>query len=145
VAPFSRIPADPAGRAKLHGALDDQLANWYDLLTGRRRLDSFPVTGVVSSLVRDQLVAAFQQMAALATKAGVEGRQRLTIHTPLIALSKGQIIATGLSLGVDYALTTSCYDPSPQDEACGTCDACQLRRKGSEELGEHDPIAYQAA
>ena len=92
---------------------------------------------------RPEYIAAFQQMATLATKAGVEGRQRLTIHTPLITLSKGQIIATGLSLGVDYALTMSCYDPSPRGEACGTCDACQLRRRGFAENGLVDPVPYQ--
>jgi len=82
-------------------------------------------------------------MADLATKAGVEGRQRLRIHTPLIALSKQQIIQTGFSLGVDYALTSSCYDPSPTGEACGRCDACLLRLKGFAEAGARDPIRYR--
>ncbi len=82
-------------------------------------------------------------MADLATKAGVEGRQRLHIHTPLIALSKQQIIQTGFSLGVDYALTSSCYDPSPTGEACGRCDACLLRLKGFAEAGARDPIRYR--
>ncbi len=93
---------------------------------------------------RPEYIAAFQQMANLATKAAVEGRHRLTIHTPLIALSKAEIIQTGLALGVDYALTTSCYDPSPVGEACGECDACVLRLKGFAENGLADPISYQA-
>jgi 7-cyano-7-deazaguanine synthase len=84
-------------------------------------------------------------MATLATKAGVEGRQRLTIHTPLIELTKAQIIQRGLALGVDYALTLSCYDPSPQGEACGRCDACLLRLKGFAESRQRDPVAYQPA
>ena len=92
---------------------------------------------------RPEYIAAFQHMAGLATKAGVEGRQRLHVHTPLIALSKHQIIQTGFSLGVDYALTSSCYDPSPTGEACGRCDACLLRLKGFAEAGARDPIRYR--
>ncbi len=93
---------------------------------------------------RPEYIEAFQRMADLATKAGVEARQRLTIHTPLIALSKREIIETGLALGVDYALTVSCYDPSPQGEACGSCDACLLRLKGFAEAGVTDPARYRA-
>jgi len=92
---------------------------------------------------RPEYIAAFQHMADLATKAGVEGRQRLHIHTPLIALSKKEIIQTGLSLGVDYAITSSCYDPSPSGEACGHCDACLLRLKGFLEAGARDPVRYR--
>ncbi len=92
---------------------------------------------------RPEYIAAYQQMANLATKAGVEGRQRLNIHTPLIELTKAQIIQRGLALGVDYAITLSCYDPSPSGEACGTCDACLLRLKGFAENGGRDPVAYQ--
>lgn len=88
---------------------------------------------------RPEYIAAFQALADLATKAGVEGRQRLTIHTPLIQLSKKQIIETGRALGVDYSLTFSCYDPSPAGEPCGRCDACQLRLKGFAEAGLEDP------
>jgi 7-cyano-7-deazaguanine synthase len=84
-------------------------------------------------------------MANLATKAGVEGGRRFRVHTPLIALSKDEIIRTGLSLGVDYGLTTSCYDPSPAGEACGRCDACALRLKGFAAAGVTDPIRYQRA
>src|SRR5207247_9729190 len=75
---------------------------------------------------RQEYIEAFQRMANLATRAGVEGRQRLTIHTPLIRLTKAEIIRQGLGLGVDYSLTCSCYDPSPAGEACGQCDACLL-------------------
>jgi 7-cyano-7-deazaguanine synthase len=91
---------------------------------------------------RPEYVAAFERMANLATRAGVEGSQRLTIHTPLIQLTKAQIIARGCALGVDYGLTTSCYDPLPGPVACGQCDACQLRLKGFAEAGLHDPIKY---
>ena len=82
-------------------------------------------------------------MANLATKAGVEGHQALKIHTPLIHLTKAQIIKRGLELGVDYALTSSCYDPATDGAACGCCDSCQLRLKGFKENGTRDPIRYQ--
>ena len=94
---------------------------------------------------RPEYIAAFETMSNLATKTGVEGLQRLRIHTPLIALSKAAIIRTGLSLGVDFALTASCYDPAPAGEACGRCDACVLRLKGFAEAGVRDPIPYRAA
>jgi len=89
---------------------------------------------------RPEYIAAFERMANLATKAGVEGRQHLTIHTPLIALTKAQIIARGIALGVDYALTSSCYDPSPSGAPCGECDSCLLRGKGFSENGIDDPL-----
>jgi len=91
---------------------------------------------------RPEYIEAFQKMANLATRAGVEGWQRLTIHTPLIHLSKAQIIQRGLQLGVDYGLTTSCYDPLPDGVACGRCDACLLRLKGFAEIGMADPVRY---
>jgi 7-cyano-7-deazaguanine synthase len=81
-------------------------------------------------------------MANLATRAGVEGTAPLRIEAPLQQLTKAQIIALGRSLGVDYALTTSCYDPMPDGTACGRCDACQLRLRGFAEAGATDPIAY---
>ncbi|MCB1742018.1 MAG: 7-cyano-7-deazaguanine synthase QueC [Gammaproteobacteria bacterium] len=90
---------------------------------------------------RPEFIAAFQQMARLATKAGVEGQQ-INIHTPLIDLTKAQIIERGLALGVDYALTVSCYDPDPDGLACGHCDACALRRKGFADAGVADPTRY---
>jgi 7-cyano-7-deazaguanine synthase len=92
---------------------------------------------------RPEYLAAFQTMANLATRAGVEGRQNLTIHTPLIQLTKAQIIARGRALGVDYSLTSSCYDPGPEGVACGRCDSCLLRLKGFAEAGVTDPIRYQ--
>jgi 7-cyano-7-deazaguanine synthase len=92
---------------------------------------------------RPEFIAAFETLARLATKAGVEGTQHLAIHTPLIALSKADIIRKGLALGVDYSLTTSCYDPGPDGAACGQCDACLLRLKGFAENNTPDPIRYR--
>ena len=92
---------------------------------------------------RPEYIAAFERMANLATKAGVEGRQ-LTIHTPLMQQTKGEIIARGMKLGVDYAATISCYDPDASGTACGECDACQLRLKGFAEAGVPDPVRYRA-
>jgi 7-cyano-7-deazaguanine synthase len=92
---------------------------------------------------RPEFVAAFEAMANLATRAGVEGTTPLRIHTPLIDLTKAEIIARGVELGVDYALTTSCYDPSEDGRACGRCDSCLLRAKGFREAGVVDPTAYQ--
>jgi 7-cyano-7-deazaguanine synthase len=94
---------------------------------------------------RPEYIAAFTQMANLATRAGVEGSARLTVHTPLIALTKRGIIELGRSLGVDYRDTTSCYDPDPVGAACGRCDACLLRLKGFHDAGLVDPAAYQVA
>jgi 7-cyano-7-deazaguanine synthase len=91
---------------------------------------------------RPEFIAAFERLANLATKASVEGRLRFTIHTPLIHLTKAQIIRRGIELGVDYSLTHSCYDPSPGGVSCGRCDACQLRLKGFAEVGLVDPISY---
>ncbi len=94
---------------------------------------------------RPEYIRAFEKMANLATRAGVEGTTRLLIRTPLISLSKAAIITLGISLGVDYSQTTSCYDPAPGGEACGRCDACQLRLKGFREAGVEDPIPYATA
>jgi 7-cyano-7-deazaguanine synthase len=88
---------------------------------------------------RPEYIAAFEQMANLATKAGVEGRQRLRIHTPLVQLTKAETIQRGIELGVDYSLTHSCYDPAA-GQPCGRCDACLLRRRGFAELGLVDPM-----
>lgn len=87
---------------------------------------------------RPEFIAAFERTANLGTRAGVEG-QGFRIHTPLIELSKPEIIARGLALGVDYGLTVSCYDPSPAGASCGRCDACQLRAKGFASVGMKDP------
>ena len=94
---------------------------------------------------RPEFIEAFEKMADLATKAGVEGRQALKIHTPLIALTKAEIIRRGIELGVDFALTSSCYDPSTSGEPCGECDSCLLRRKGFRENGIEDPLRYRRA
>ena len=94
---------------------------------------------------RPEYIAAFERLANLATKAGVEGRQQLRVHTPLIALTKAEIIGLGLALGVDYGLTHSCYDPVAGGRPCRTCDSCLLRAKGFAEAGTRDPIRYRDA
>jgi 7-cyano-7-deazaguanine synthase len=94
---------------------------------------------------RPEFIEAFEKMANLATKAGVEGRQKLKIHAPLVALSKAQIIRRGIELGVDYSMTSSCYDPGPDGTPCGQCDSCFLRLKGFRENGLEDPLAYRSA
>jgi 7-cyano-7-deazaguanine synthase len=92
---------------------------------------------------RPEFIAAFEEMANVATRAGVEGR-RLTIHTPLIDLTKADIIRRGVELGVDYSVTSTCYDPGPDAGACGHCDACLLRAKGFADAGLPDPTRYTA-
>jgi len=94
---------------------------------------------------RPEFIESFEKMANLATKAGVEGRQALKIHTPLIALTKAQIVQKGIELGVDYSLTSSCYDPAADGTPCGQCDSCQLRQKGFRENGIEDPLVYRDA
>ena len=91
---------------------------------------------------RPEYIASFQNMANLATKSGLEGKSPLTIHTPLIDLTKSDIIKMGLSLGVDYGITHSCYDPNQNGHSCGHCDACQLRLKGFDKVGLSDPLHY---
>jgi 7-cyano-7-deazaguanine synthase len=91
---------------------------------------------------RPEYVAAYQRMANLATKGGVEGTNPIRIQTPLIDLTKAQIIRLGLSLGVDYSITQSCYDPDAEGRACGHCDACQLRLRGFADAGAADPALY---
>jgi 7-cyano-7-deazaguanine synthase len=90
---------------------------------------------------RPAFIAAFEKMAALATKAGVEGT-RFHIHAPLLEMSKAQIIQKGVDLGIDFSLTHSCYDPTPDSLACGRCDSCRIRLAGFREAGVQDPIAY---
>lgn len=91
---------------------------------------------------RPEFIEAFERLANLATKAGVEGTTRFTIHTPLIHLAKAQIVRLGTDLGVDFALTHTCYDPAPGGLACGRCDACLLRRQGFIDAGLVDPLPY---
>lgn len=90
---------------------------------------------------RPEYIASFERMANLATRAGVEGAA-IRIHTPLIALGKADIVRRGLELGVDFGLTSTCYDPAPDGAACGHCEACLLRLKGFAEAGERDPVRY---
>ena len=111
----------------------------YDIFIGVNALD---YSGYPDC--RPEYIEAFQNMANLATKAGVNG-QRLTIHTPLISMTKAQIVTAGLELGVDYSLTSSCYDPDSTGHPCGRCDSCLLRLKGFAEAGQTDPLTYQAA
>lgn len=92
---------------------------------------------------RPEFIEAFQRVADLATRAGVEGRGKFRIHTPLIQLTKAEIIRLGRGLGVDYGLTSTCYDPAPDGVACGHCDACLLRLKGFREAGLADPVRYR--
>lgn len=91
---------------------------------------------------RPEYIAAFETMANLATKAGVEGSGRYRIHAPLISMTKADIIKAGVELGVDYGLTHSCYDPTPAGLSCGQCDSCRLRLKGFAEAGLKDPLSY---
>ena len=91
---------------------------------------------------RPEYIESFERMANLATRGGVEGTNPIRLRTPLINLTKAEIISLGLSLGVDYSITLSCYDPDPEGRACGHCDACQLRLKGFAEAGAVDPSAY---
>ncbi len=93
---------------------------------------------------RPEFLRAFETMANLATRAGVEGLGTFRIHAPLLTMTKDQIIARGLELGVDYALTHSCYDPTPEGLACGRCDSCRLRLEAFARLGMSDPVAYSA-
>ena len=91
---------------------------------------------------RPEFIQAFQRLANLATKAGVQGTSTMKIQTPLINLTKAQIIKRGIDLGIDYGLTLSCYDPDAQGLACGHCDSCLLRKKGFAEAGVQDPTRY---
>jgi 7-cyano-7-deazaguanine synthase len=92
---------------------------------------------------RPEYLTAFEEMANLATRAGTEEKRSLTIHAPLLQMTKGEIIAKGISLGIDYATTHSCYDPGAGGEPCGECDSCQLRLKGFAEAGIKDPLTYK--
>jgi 7-cyano-7-deazaguanine synthase len=94
---------------------------------------------------RPEYIAAFENMANLATRAGIEGSGRFRIHTPLIGMTKAAIITAGTGLGVDYGRTHSCYDPSPEGLSCGQCDSCRLRLKGFAEAGLQDPLPYSTA
>lgn len=109
----------------------------YDIFIGVNALD---YSGYPDC--RPEYIDAYQRMANLATRAGVEGTGHFTIHTPLINLTKAEIIKQGTALGVDYSQTHSCYDPTPEGLSCGSCDSCRLRLKGFSEAGLHDPLHY---
>ena len=116
-----------------------EVAGAFDLFIGANVLD---YSGYPDC--RPEFLKAFEDLANLATKAGVEGAGRFRVHAPLLKMTKAEIIREGTRLGVDYSLTLSCYDPDPQGRACGHCDSCQLRRKGFAEAGVNDPTEYQA-
>jgi 7-cyano-7-deazaguanine synthase len=109
----------------------------FDIFFGANVID---YSGYVDC--RPEYLRAYETMANLATKAGVEGRGKFTIHAPLIEMTKAEIIRTGIALGVDYSLTHSCYDPTEDGLACGECDSCILRKKGFREAGVPDPTKY---
>jgi len=117
-----------------------EIVGAFDLFIGVNAIDSsgYPDCGA-------EFVAAFEALANVATAAAVEGRGRFAVRAPLIDMTKGRIIRTGLSLGVDYSLTHSCYDPAPDGAACGRCDACRLRLAGFAEAGATDPARYTDA
>jgi len=110
----------------------------YDIFIGANAID---YSGYPDC--RHEFLEQFERLAQVATKAGVEGRSHYRIHAPLLSLSKADIIRTGHEAGVDFALTHSCYDPSPEGLACGACDSCELRRRGFLEAGIPDPTRYQ--
>jgi len=135
--PVTYVPARNTTLLALALGLAETLGS-SDLVAGMNALD---YSGYPDC--RPEFVRAFEQVARLGTRAGVEGAE-FRVHTPLMTLDKAGIVRLGLSLGVDYALTHSCYDPSPDGAACGRCDACLLRRKGFREAGVPDPTTYVA-
>ncbi|MGH7875603.1 MAG: 7-cyano-7-deazaguanine synthase QueC [Candidatus Binatia bacterium] len=136
--PVTYVPARNTIFLSFALALAERIAS-QDIFFGANQLD---YSGYPDC--REEYIQAFERMANLATKAGIEGKNRLRIHAPLLKMSKAAIIKTGLALGLDYALTWSCYDPRPDDRACGRCDSCRLRLKGFAEAGSADPILYAA-
>lgn len=134
--PVTYVPARNTIFLSFALALSEKIAA-EDIFFGANQLD---YSGYPDC--REEYIRAFEQMANLATKAGVEGKSKVKIHTPLIRMTKGEIIKKGLELGMDYSLTWSCYDPTAKGLACGLCDSCQLRLKGFKEAGYQDPIRY---
>lgn len=114
-----------------------EVLNCFDIFIGVHSLD---YSGYPDC--RPEFIQAFQNLSNLATKHVVESENSVLVHAPLIGMNKAQIITTGVSLGVDFSLTSSCYDPSPKGLACGACDSCQLRRNGFLEAGIPDPTIY---
>lgn len=115
-----------------------EVAGAFDIFIGANVLD---YSGYPDC--RPEYLTAFEGVANLATKAGTEGAGRFRVHSPLLKMTKAEIIREGVKLGVDYALTLSCYDPDASGRACGRCDSCQLRKKGFAEAGVPDPTTYQ--
>ena len=134
--PITYVPARNTIFLSFSLALAERIGS-QDIFFGANQLD---YSGYPDC--REEYVRAFEQMANLATRAGIEGNTRVKIHTPLLKMTKAEIICVGLKLGVDYGLTWSCYDPSPGGLACGRCDSCQLRLKGFKDAGTADPIGY---
>jgi 7-cyano-7-deazaguanine synthase len=134
--PITYVPARNTIFLSLALAWAEVLGAW-DIFIGVNALD---YSGYPDC--RPEFIRSFEQTANLGTKAGVEGNT-FKIHTPLINLNKAQIIKKGLDLGVDFSLTSTCYDPSPEGKACGKCDACLLRLKGFAEAGIKDPVVYE--
>ena len=134
--PVTYVPARNTIFLSFGLALAEQIAA-ADIFFGANQLD---YSGYPDC--REEYIHAFEQMANLATKAGVEGKRKLKIHTPLIHMTKAEIIKKGIELGLDYSFTWSCYDPQPDERACGLCDSCLLRLKGFKEAGVKDPIRY---
>lgn len=134
--PVTYVPARNTIFLSFALALAERLGS-QDIFFGANQLD---YSGYPDC--RDAYIRAFEKMANLATQAGVEGGSRLKIQTPLLHMTKAEIIRTGSELGLDYGLTWSCYDPLADDRACGQCDSCKLRLKGFAEAGHLDPIAY---
>jgi 7-cyano-7-deazaguanine synthase len=137
--PATYVPARNTVLLSLSLAWAEVLGAW-DIFLGVNALD---YSGYPDC--RPEYIEAFERLANLATKAGVEGIRTFTVHTPLIRMSKREIIRTGRDLGVDFGMTVSCYDPDDTGAACGACDACQLRLKGFAELGIPDPAPYRSA
>ena len=134
------IPSTPVARNTIFLSLAlgwAEVLGAYDIVIGVNALD---YSGYPDC--RPEFIAAFERLADLATRAGVEGG-RFRVHAPLLALGKADIIRRGLELGLDYGLTHSCYDPSSGGRPCGTCDSCVLRAKGFDEAGVRDPIAFE--
>ncbi|HKY09702.1 MAG TPA: 7-cyano-7-deazaguanine synthase QueC [Candidatus Binatia bacterium] len=134
--PVTYVPARNTIFLSFALALAERLGS-QDIFFGANQLD---YSGYPDC--REEYIRAFENMANLATKAAVENRSRVRIHTPLLQMTKADIIKTGLHLGLDYGITWSCYDPGADGHACGRCDSCQLRLKGFHAAGSSDPIDY---
>jgi 7-cyano-7-deazaguanine synthase len=135
--PVTYVPARNTIFLSLALARAEVLGAW-DLFVGVNAVD---YSGYPDC--RPEFIEAFQRLANVATAAAADGRGRFTLHAPLLRMSKAEIIRTGLALGVDYALTHSCYDPAPDGAACGHCDACRLRLAGFRDAGAEDPARYR--